>query len=79
MTASSGTEWKELARRAAGGLEVAVLSDQSTGRVKVVVSDARECHHVDLEVAEPGALPAFSDRFAAASELFLNAREGMND
>ena len=79
MTASSGTEWKELARRAASGVEVALLSDRSTGRVKVVVSDARECHHVDLDLAEPGALPAFSERFAAASELFLNAREGMND
>ena len=79
MTVSSGTEWKELARRAADGVEVVVLSDRSTARVKVVVSDARECHHIDLEVKDPEALPAFSERFAAASELFLNAREEMND
>ena len=44
-----------------------LLWNKSFDLVKVVVSDGRLCHHVDLEVTGADALGAFSDPFAAAT------------
>jgi hypothetical protein len=67
--------WVELATRATDGLEVALLWDRSSSRVKVVVSDERVCHHLDFEVARADALSAFYHPFAhAAARLAAGAR-----
>jgi hypothetical protein len=69
----SGTghpRWVELAKRSTDGLEVVLLWNSSSNRLKVAVSDERVCHHLDLEVAGAGALSAFYHPFAyAASRL----------
>jgi hypothetical protein len=44
------------------GLEVVLLWDRSSNRVKVAVSDERLCHHLDFEVARADALIAFYQR-----------------
>jgi hypothetical protein len=59
--------WVELATRAADGLEVALLWNRSSRRVKVVVSDEQVCHHVDFEVDRADALDAFYHPFANAA------------
>src|SRR5262245_8306615 len=59
--------WVELATRAADGLEVALLWNRSSSRVKVVVSDERVCHHLDFEVDRADALGAFYHPFASAA------------
>jgi hypothetical protein len=59
--------WVELAQRVASGLEVALLWNRSSNRVKVVVSDDRVCHHLDFEVARADALSAFYHPFAYAT------------
>ena len=72
---SGNAEWVELATRAADGLEVALLWNRSSSRVKVVVSDERLCHHLDFEVAHADALSAFYHPFAnAAARLAPGAR-----
>jgi len=58
--------WRELARRAGDGIEVALLWNGSLNRVKVTVSDDRQCRYLELEVAQPEAFPAFSEQFAQA-------------
>jgi hypothetical protein len=64
--------WQEVARRAASGVEVVLLWNKSVDLVKVVVSDGRLCHHVDLdlEIAGADALRAFREPFADATALF---------
>ncbi len=70
MTTTAATEWQELARRTGGGIEVALLWNKSRNLVKVVVNDARLCHHIDFEVAGADALSAFHHPFGyAASRL----------
>jgi hypothetical protein len=62
-----------MARRAGGGIEVALLWNGSMNRVKVTVSDGRQCRFLELEVAQPDAFPAFSEQFAqAVSRLSAN-------
>jgi hypothetical protein len=61
------SRWRELARRTGDGVEVALLLNKSVDLVKVVVSDGRLCHHVDLELAGAGALRAFYEPFADAT------------
>jgi hypothetical protein len=68
MSTAAPADWVELARRASDGLEVLLLWDRSSNRVKVAVSDERLCHHLDLEVARPDALSAFYHPFAHAAE-----------
>jgi hypothetical protein len=71
MPSTATTEWLEVARRAGNGVEVALLWNSSANRVKVVVSDRRLCHHVDLDVAEPDALSAFREPFTAAAPALM--------
>jgi hypothetical protein len=68
MSTAAPADWVELARRASDGLEVLLLWDRSSNRVKVAVSDERLCHHLDFEVARPDALSAFYHPFAHAAE-----------
>ena len=67
MTPEAARKWRELARRSGDGVEVALLWDKSVDLVKVVVSDGRLCHHVDLELAGADALSAFHESFAYAT------------
>ena len=64
---STRAEWREMARRAGGDVEVSILWNESLSRFKVMVSDRRLCHYVDLEMESEGALQAFHEAFADAS------------
>jgi hypothetical protein len=73
VTSTSAAEWREMARRVGDGIEVALLWNGSLSRVKVMVSDRRLCHYLDLEVERPEAVSAFHRLFAdAASQLQVN-------
>ena len=73
MTSTSAAEWREMARRMGDGIEVALLWNGSLSRVKVIVSDRRLCHHLDLEVDRADAVNAFRRSFAdAAPQLQAN-------
>jgi hypothetical protein len=69
VTPMATDRWHEVARRAASGVEVVLLWNKSVDLVKVVVSDGRLCHHVDLEIAGADALRAFREPFADATAL----------
>jgi hypothetical protein len=56
-----------MARRVGDGIEVALLWNGSLSRVKVMVSDRRQCHYLDLEVERADAVSAFHRRFADAA------------
>jgi hypothetical protein len=64
---TEGPNWIELAKRASDGLQVLLLWDRSSNRVKVVVNDDRLCHHLDFEVDRADALHAFYHPFAHAA------------
>ena len=68
---STVREWRELARRAANGIEVAVLWNSSLNRLKVAVSDERLCHHLDFELDDADAIDAFRQPFADATAHLL--------
>jgi hypothetical protein len=67
MTTFAATSWVELAQRASNGLEVTLLWNRSTNRVKVAVIDERLCQHLDLDIAGADALSAFHHPFAYAA------------
>jgi hypothetical protein len=67
MSVKGSANWIELAKRASNGLEVVLLWDRTSNRVKVAVSDKRVCHHLDFEVARADALSAFYHPFAYAA------------
>jgi hypothetical protein len=70
VTSTSAAQWRELARRAGDGIEIALLWNGSLNCFKVTVSDRRLCRYLDLEVAGPEAFTAFQEQFAnAASRL----------
>jgi hypothetical protein len=71
---STSAGWVELAKRAASGLEVALLWNRSSNRVKVAVSDDRVCHYLDFEVARADALDAFYHPFAYATSHLDDTR-----
>lgn len=60
-------EWREMARRTGGDVEVSILWNESRSRVKVTVSDRSLCNYVDLEVDSGDALTAFQEAFADAT------------
>jgi hypothetical protein len=75
VTATKAAEWSEVARRTGEGVEVAVLWNGWLNRVKVLVSDGRLCHHLDLEVSRDEALESFRQQFAfAVTELATEGR-----
>jgi hypothetical protein len=67
----SATEWRELARRAGNGIEVAVLWSSSGNRLKVAVSDDRLCHHLDFQLDDADVIDAFRQPFAEATMHLL--------
>ena len=70
MSSTHAEEWREMARRAGDGIEVALLWNASRNVLKVMVSDGRRCDHLDFEVAQSTAFGAFRTQFAdAASRL----------
>ena len=73
---ASRADWVELAKRAASGLEVALLWNRASNRVKVVVSDEQVCHHLDFDVARAEALSAFYHPFAYATSHLPDGAPG---
>jgi hypothetical protein len=67
VTSTGAAEWRELARRAGGGVEISILWNESLNRFKVMASDKRLCHYVDLEAESRDALHAFHEAFADAT------------
>jgi hypothetical protein len=67
VTPEAATDWRELARRTGNGVDVALLWNPSVNRVKVAVSDAQLCHHLDFDIAGSDALSAFYRPFAQAT------------
>ena len=67
MINTARADWIELAKRASDGLEVVLLWDRASNRVKVAVNDERVCHHLDFEVARSDALSAFYHPFVHAA------------
>ncbi len=59
--------WTDLADRESDGLEVTLLWNEATGRVKIAVSDSRVDESFELQVAGADALAAFHHPFAYAS------------
>jgi hypothetical protein len=59
----AASQWRELARRTGDGVEIALLWNRSSNRVKVAVIDGELCHHVDLDLADDDGLRAFTLRF----------------
>jgi hypothetical protein len=78
VTSMAANRWEELARRTGNGVEVALLWNRSVDLVKVVVSDGRLCHHVDLDIAGADALRAFREPFADATAL-LSASDATDE
>jgi hypothetical protein len=76
MSTAGPVKWVELAKRAANGLEVVLLWDRSSNRVKVAVNDGQLCHHLDFEVARAEALSSFSHPFAYATSLLADGAPG---
>jgi hypothetical protein len=76
MTTAEPASWVELGKRAADGLEVLLLWNRSSNRVKVAVNDARLCHHLDFEVAPADALRAFHHPFAQAAARLAPGASG---
>jgi hypothetical protein len=59
--------WRELAGRENEGLEISLLWNESAGRVKVAVADARLDEQFEFDVAGADALAAFYHPFAFAA------------
>src|SRR5262245_26200443 len=76
QSVSERPRWVELAKRATDGLEVALLWNRSSNRVKVAVSDERLCHYLDFEVAPADALSAFTTRSRTQPYSFEGRRTG---
>jgi hypothetical protein len=76
MTPTTASQWSELARRTADGVEVQLLWNRTANRVKVAVTQAGLCHHVDFELTAPEALSVFHRPFAkAASRVARSSQE----
>jgi len=60
-------DWRELASRAADGLEILLLWSKSTDRVKLTVVDSRLGEEFELGVASRDALTAYHHPFAYAA------------
>ena len=61
--------WTELACRANDGLEITLLWNKSTDRVKVAIADTTVDQRFDFDVASADALAAFYHPFAHAGTL----------
>jgi len=58
--------WTDLADRESDGIEVALLWNRATGRVKVAVRDTKLSRGFELDVDGADALTAFQHPFAYA-------------
>ena len=70
-------DWRELARRAGDGLEIALMWSQSADSVKVTVLDEKLGESFDLDIAGADALSAFYHPFAYASGRGLGFGDAM--
>ena len=59
--------WTDLADRESDGIEVTLLWNADSGRVKVVVDDAKLDESFELDVPRADALAAFHHPFAYAA------------
>jgi hypothetical protein len=64
MSASTTTDWVELADRAGDGLDVRLFWNSADGRVKVTVTHLATDRIAKLDVAPEDALEAFHHPFA---------------
>jgi hypothetical protein len=64
---STQTDWTELASRGNDGLEVSLLWNPATDRVKVTVADSKLGDAFELHVPGAEALDAFDHPFAFAA------------
>ena len=67
-------DWRELATRAADGLEIGLLWSKSTERVRITVLDQMLGKSFDIEVNGADALTAFQHPFA-----YVGPEIGTND
>ena len=67
MTTSTRPHIKELAHRAADGVEVALLWNSRSNALLVVVDDARSSDRFAIDVAKADALDAFHHPYAYAA------------
>ncbi|HKP17449.1 MAG TPA: hypothetical protein VJT84_03150 [Gaiellaceae bacterium] len=63
-TATAAEEWIDLADRRNDGLEITLLWNRLTGRVKVTVDQVHTGRHGELEVPAEDAMVAFHHPFA---------------
>jgi hypothetical protein len=73
MATTALNDWRELAQRTSGGLEVTLFWSKSRGRVKVAVSDSKTGDEFEFEVAGANALAAFYHPFATRSGAVYGA------
>jgi hypothetical protein len=64
MSATTISDWVELADRAGDGLDVRLYWNSGDGRVKVTVHRVTTDQHAELDVAPEDALEAFHHPFA---------------
>jgi hypothetical protein len=73
------TDWKDLASRESGGLEISLLWCAPTGQTKVTVNDRRSGEEFELPVKGGDALAAFYHPFAFMARPSVPAVEQQRD
>jgi hypothetical protein len=66
-TCTEISSWRELARRNGDGLDVALLWNESSRRLKLSVFDSRSEEQLDVDVEGADALTSFHHPFAYAA------------
>jgi hypothetical protein len=79
MTTTTRTQMRELAHRAADGVEVALLWHTATNALVVAVDDARSGDSFQLAVESAHALDAFEHPYAYAAHRGLEYTAGARE
>ena len=74
---AASSAYKELALRAADGVEVGLYWNTDTGRLVVVVDDSRSGDLFELEVSPAEAMDAFEHPYAYAAHRGVEYAAGM--
>jgi hypothetical protein len=75
MTWSAATERRELAHRAANGIEVSLLWTTSTNRVTIAVADTHSGEELEFDVDGSRALDAFNHPYAYAATVRVRSNQ----
>jgi hypothetical protein len=73
QTTTSTDSWVELADRSGDGLDVRLLWDRATGRLKVTVTSFASGRTAEVRVAPEDALEAFHHPFAYRHRTLVEA------